>query len=829
MVKFEFYSIELIFKDNKPYYRLFGRDIDKNRIDLLIPAKDFYFYVLESEYEKIDFPCKIEKGFVNLYGDKCAKIIVDNYFDINGTKHKEGYKNKFTKTFEADVSAPTRFLIDNNIYTTLELENGHIKPVECQCLPRIFNLDIETQYSHGSNSDMMLPIISITFFDTYEKKFYIMSYNKDKITRERNFVFESDVLFEDKDKKIKSKFEVIEKIVKDENELLQLFLDYVKIKDPDIFAGWNIKFDMIYILHRLKTLNFDYESMSPIRKVYYNNGVDDMSQSKTEVQNKTRSRNEKRISIRGRNVIDVLAGFRRIKWKQLQSFRLEAVANSEFGTSKVSYKGSIEEFWKNDYENFLKYNLRDVELCLAIDNKYSVIDSLLNIRKIAGAELSDVLQNSKLFDVYILRYCHGKFVLPSKIFNKEDHEKVQGGFVLEPFVGIHKNVIVLDLKSLYPSLMLSFNMSPETVDSNGDIIVGNGVRFKKETGILKEILVDLINRRDALRAELKKPEIKNDKNLYTNIYKRQYYYKTFTNSAYGITLYPGFRLYNPAIGSSITYAGRFLADKIKKYCESFGHKVIYQDTDSAFIITNEMNKEKNVEIGKQLETGINNMFGEWFKGMNNDISFISIKFEKLYSILYKGSEKKMYAGKITWDWEAGFLKEDEVEIKGFATVKTDRSLFSRNLQKKVFEMILNNIDVNEIMLFIYSEVDNFYNKKYPYEYIGIPKAITRDLSEYKISNPWIDGVKWSMKNINSFQMSTKPFLIYVKNTKDINTNVICFNNEHEVPNNIKLDFHKMLDACVYKILENILPMVNENPEKLNNYIKLKVNGQKTLF
>lgn len=829
MVKFEFYSIELIFKNNQPYYRLFGRDIDKNKVDFLIEAKDFYFYILETEEDKIDFPCKKEYGIKSLYGDKCIKITVDNYFDINGTKNKTGFIHNFSKTFEADIPATTRFLIDNNIYTTLDCDNNLIKPSDCTCTPRIFNIDIETKYSHGSNSDMMLPIIAITFFDTYDKKFYSLAYNNEGSINEKQFVLESDVMFNNKEKTDKRKYDVIQKIVKNEKELLQEFLNYVLERDPDIFAGWNVKFDMIYILHRLKILNMDYEALSPIRKVFYYNGSEDMSQAKTEVQNKFKRKRERKCIIRGRNVIDILAGYRRIKWKQLASFRLDAVANGEFGVAKVQYKGSIENLWLTDFEKFLAYNLRDVELCLAIDEKYSVIDSLLNIRKIAGAELSDVLHNSKLFDVYILRYCHNKFVLPTKLYNNEEHKKVEGGFVLEPVVGIHKNVIVLDLKSLYPSLMLSFNMSPETIDANGEISVGNGIKFKKETGILKEILVDLINRRDTLRAELKKPEVKNDKNLYMNIYKRQYYYKTFTNSAYGINLYPGFRLYNPAIGSSITYAGRFLAGKIKGYCESCGYKVIYQDTDSAFIVTNETDKQKIVEIGKQLEAGINSMFGKWFEGMNNDISFISIKFEKLYSILYKGSEKKMYAGKITWDWEGGFLEKDETEIKGFATVKTDRSQFSKNLQKKVLEMILSGNDKDDIILFIYSEIDNFYDKKYPYEYIGIPKAITRDLDEYKVKNPWIDGVKWSMVNIDSFQMSTKPFLLYIKQTQDFKTNVICFNNEHEVPITIKIDNAKMLDACVYHIVEKILPMINENPNKIKNYIDNKVNRQKTLF
>ena len=1220
MVKFSFFCVEQVYHGKNPCgLRFLGRDKERKKIDITVEGPRPYFYILTSEKERIGtFPCILEDGFKSMYGDELTRVSLSNPWDI-----KDLVKN-FSKTFEADVPYPTRVLIDKDIYTGIEVtDDGDIKHCDIDCEPRIMNLDVETDYQGGSNKDMMRPLIAISFYDNYTDTIYSLSYKEIPETYQKRYSYKSEVL-KNSDGTFKD-VKVVEIAVEGEVELLNLFKAYVKNFDVDVFTGWNINFDMIYILRRMETLNLDPDSLSPVGKYTWDTGdangsnrgprkqYVDNSGNFRDVPKKTRKfgSDSKKAMIRGRTIIDILKGYRRMKWKGVEGFKLDSVAKKEFGVGKIEYKGWMSDFWKNDFNNFIKYNIRDVEMCLAIDKKYSVIDSLLNIRKISGCEMSDILQNSRIFDVYILRYCLGKFVLPTKKYSSEGAQKIEGGFVLEPKVGLHKYVAVLDLKGLYPSIMLSFNMSPETVDNRGDIIVGNGVRFKRETGILKDILVDLIKKRDELRAMLKTPEVFNDKDKYTNIYKRQYYYKTFSNSSYGITLYPGFRLFNPAIGSSITFIGRFLANKIRELCESKGYTVVRQDsitgdrftvirkngivlvksfeelwdmtsrkvtrtdgkqtgyfsdvieclseniekhtsewkkinyvikhntskqiyrlfnsygetqvtsdhscfnkdgvlqrskdldsfyrlsnipklpksrflkkiklsdyseylkcddsiiiqneydvdsdefkslmriigayiaegscsfdetskkyrmnlvkntrgqiqignqdrsyldiiqkdvkkisntvcnisggdvvryrpdkktkyhkrgfklrlsrskwptllrdlcgyksngkklpdfffnlpkhiqdeclkmmykgdghvirdncqcyttkshklmsgltyiwkergmnfhfrsddrnnkschsirqhksnkllnhnyinkqvlngyscvydlnvednhnfydmlggvllhnTDSAFVITGKDTLEEAVKVGKELEDEVNNMFSTWFKGMNNDISYMSIKCEKIYGLMFSGAEKKLYAGKIDWDWEKGDIStKPDIEIKGFATVKSDRSMFSRTLQKKIFNMIFEGKTNEDIKKFILDEIDKFHKLEYDWEYIGIPKAITKDLDEYGTKNPWITGVKWSQENLTGFQFSPKPYLLYLCPSNKYNTTSICYNNENEVPDDLPIDMQRMMEVCIYKVVEKIIDVLGIDSKVILNKIRNKAKNQ----
>jgi DNA polymerase, archaea type len=814
----------------EPYLKFFGRKEDKTKFTVEIKGPKPYFYILTSEVALIDFPCSTVHGFQSLFKEDLTKVIVDNPFEMRGWKDHPGYTSRFSKTYEADVPYPTKYLIDNDIYAGVEYfpMTDKVFPIDCNVEPRTMNVDIETEYYGGSNSDMSRPIISIAFYDNYLNRIYVLAYHKDHKPGQEKYTLKSQIVKDADGKTID--IEVVKIIVSDEKDLLQLFKSFVINFDIDIFTGWNVQFDMIYILKRMEMLNLAPSEISPVGKYFYKNDAGGATDSK----NPSKYKKEKTVMIRGRAIIDVLKGYRRIKWKQVEGFRLDAVAKKEFHTGKVEYVGWMGDFWKNDFNKFLEYNIHDVEMCLAIDKKYSVVDSLLGIKRIAGCELSDILYNSRILDTYILRYCKNKIVLPTKVYKpktkeeEDNEEKVEGGFVLEPVVGLHRNVVILDLKSLYPNIMLSFNISPETVAEDGELIVGNGVRFRKKEGILKEILVDLLKKRDELRAQLKLPEVFNNKEKYTNIYKRQYLFKTFTNSAYGVTLFPGFRLYNPNMGSSITYIGRYLAHKIKDLCDAHGYTVIRQDTDSAFVDVGSHNTAEAIARGKELEAEVNKSFGTWFKDCNNDYSYFSIKFEKLYGLMFSGEEKKLYAGKIIWDWEKGTDDEGEIEIKGFASVKSDRSAFSRELQKTIFEKILNEEKTFDVIDFIQREIDKMYNKEYPFDYIAIPKAITKDLNEYNIDNPWTRGVKWSMKHLQGFEFSPKPLLLYIKRSEKYNTDVICFNNVKEVPDDIIVDYAKMLDATCYRIIEKQLIMMNKDPKIIHEYIYNKVNNQSHL-
>ena len=807
-----FFSVEQVSKNFNPnYLRFLGRWQDKSKMDLTIEVPFVYFYILKSEIDKVNFKCSLKEGFKSIFGDELVKVTMDNPWNIYKVK------NNFSKTFEADIPAPTRYLIDFNLYDGISIKDNKIISDEIEVEPRISIIDIETDYSGGSNKEMTRPIIAISFYDSYDKKIRCISYSNDEQIYSKSYISIR------KELKLETPIEQI--IVKDEIELLSLLKKYIITLDFDIFTGWNVNFDMIYILHRLNSLNLNPEELSPVNKIYYVSGDICYGTNKRLGEKK----NEKRVMIRGRNIIDLMAGYRRMKWKSIPSFALDAVSESEFKSGKIEYNGWIHDFWIKDYKTFLEYNIKDVEICIALNNKYNILNSLLGIKKMSGCELSDILHNSRIIDVYILRNCKNKFILPTRTFNNSK-EKIEGGFVLEPRSGISKNIVVLDLKSLYPSLMLAANMSPETVKSNGEINIGNGVRFSKETGILKQILIDLLKKRDDIRLMLKTPEVNENPDLYLTLYKKQYYYKTFMNSYYGAQLYPGFRLFNPNIGSSITFLGRFTNSKMRELCKSKGYEVITADTDSVYVDVHEKDITKAILIGKELEKEINNSFEEWYKDIGLDNSFMSIKFEKLYGIYCNAGEKKCYAGKIFWDWEKGLLEKPDIEVKGFATVKTDRSIFSRRIQRTIINMILEEKGNIDILNYLYLEIDKFLNKEYSSEEMGIPKQISKDLDEYEISNPWIKGVKFSLENINGYTFSPKPYMIYVKKGK-YKTESVCFNSNNQFTylKDLEIDWFKMAEASITHVLEGVLSIKNIKIDIIHNYIKNKISGQKTLF
>lgn len=818
MTKFEFYAVEMVSDFQNPRkLRFFGRDANRNKVVHTIEGNLPYFYILQSEESKINFLCKKEFGFKSIFGEDLIKVIVDNPWDIRTLA-----KN-FEKTYEADIPYPTRHLIDNYMFNSAEIgSDNKLKWItDFYAQPRVCNIDIETDYSGGSNNTMAAPIIAIGFHDSYTNKMYSLSVSN---STETNFTEIQTPELDEKHPE-NTKFEVVEKHYINEIDLLIAFKQYVREMDFDIFVGWNVNFDMIYILHRMSQLNLKPEDLSPMNKINYatehvNYGAD---------KGKIYRSKEKRVMIRGRAIIDLLKGYKRIKWKQIESFRLEVIAQSEFKSKKLEYDGWISEFYRKDFKGFLRYNLRDIEISHAINRKYAIVDNLLSVRRMSGCELSDILFNSRIIDTYILRYCHGKFVLPTKKGkSEEEREDIEGGFVLDPVVGIHKNIVVLDLKGLYPNIMLAFNMSPETVDKNGDIHVGNGVSFRKELGISTKILLHISKMRDETRDLLKDPKINADEFQKTLLDRKQYYYKTFQNSFYGVTLYPGFRLFNPDIGSSITYVGRVLNEKMRKLCHELGYVVVAADTDSVMVRVNTDDTKEAVRIGKELEDKINGSFIDWFKETNCDAKYFSIKFEKLYSQFLIGSQKKMYAGEIVWDWEAKWYKAPKLQIKGFPTVKSDRSTFSRRLQKTIFELIFAGKTNEDILKYIYSEIDNFYAKKYPFLEIGIPKAITKDLEEYGTKNPWIEGVRFSLKNIKGYVFTPKPYLLYTTPTTLYSTTSFCFNNEHEVPKDLKIDMARMIETSITNVIARQIEILNIDPIPIETYISNKINNQKSL-
>ncbi|MFB6293525.1 MAG: DNA polymerase domain-containing protein [Halonotius sp.] len=203
--------------------------------------------------------------------------------------------------------------------------------------------------------------------------------------------------------------------------------------------------------------------------------------------------------IKGRVVFDLLYGYKRTQFTELDSYRLDAVGELELGVGKERYAGDIGDLWEDDPKRLLEYNLRDVELCVEIDRKQGLIDFWDEVRKFVGCKLEDAPTPGDAVDQYVLHKAYGKFALPTK--GQQESEEFEGGAVFEPITGVRENISVLDLKSLYPMCMVTINAGPETKvddDYEGDTYrAPNGTQFRKEPdGIMREMVDELLTERE---------------------------------------------------------------------------------------------------------------------------------------------------------------------------------------------------------------------------------------------------------------------------------------------------------------------------------------------
>lgn len=318
----------------------------------------------------------------------------------------------YEETFEGDISFTKRFMVDK--------AHELVSPGE----PRVLFFDIETTSFTPSDGQ----VLSIVAYDSYARKYYELMWHPD---------LECDT----------------------ERKLLIEFAKVIKHVDPDIITGWNSdRFDIPFLYERMEALQVPTELLSrlgqPIKP--YHNG----------------ERMEYRI--RGRINIDYLKAYKKMVIKGMDSYSLEYVAQKELGAGKIDIDKLPGQLWKEKrFDELLRYNRRDVEIMAELDKKLEIIKFLDSVADLASIDFHDTLFNSRIVDSYILRYTSGKgIVLPTRAYTNKSRGYT-GAKVLDPIKGIHDNVGIFDLASLYPSIIITFNLSPETMQTE------HGIRNEK--------------------------------------------------------------------------------------------------------------------------------------------------------------------------------------------------------------------------------------------------------------------------------------------------------------------------------------------------------------
>jgi DNA polymerase I len=478
--------------------------------------------------------------------------------------------------YEADILFPNRLLIDKDINSgirvparegsndALRVHHTEMTAVDLQVRPRVNTFDIEVDDRSGFPEDGEEPIVCLTSHDSYDDEYVVWLYTAPEGVEGPEDLSGYDPIGEvDLDVRVEA--------FDDEGEMLHAFVEYLRETDPDVLTGWNFEdFDMPYLIDRIDRLVEEGAADPDVLQSDHLSRVNEVWDSGWGGPN-----------VKGRVVFDLLYAYKRRQFTELESYRLDAVGETELGVGKERYTGDIGDLWEQDPERLLEYNLRDVELCVEIDRRQDIVSFWEEVASFVGCKLEDATTPGDAVDLYILHEVHGDFALPSK--GAVESEEYEGGAVFDPITGVRENVSVLDLKSLYPMCMVTLNLSPETYVADpeaydGDTYVApNGMHFRKEPdGIIREMVTNLLEERENKKGLRDQHEPGTE--AYATYDSQQAAVKVIMNSLYGVLGWDRFRLYDKDMGAAVTATGREVISFTEQRVQELGHEVAYGDS-----------------------------------------------------------------------------------------------------------------------------------------------------------------------------------------------------------------------------------------------------------
>ena len=615
---------------------------------------------------------------------------------------------------------------------------------------RIVTIDIEVECENGfPNADQALePMLSITIknHDTGRIKVWgLHDYHNDR----------EDVQY------IKCQTE---------RELLAQFLAWWESDYPDIITGWNTEFfDIPYICNRIKSVMGEdaMKSLSPWGVV------------NSRMVNSGYGRKDQVYDILGVEEVDYLQLYRKFTYSAQESYRLDHIAYVELGERKDEnpYE-TFRDWYTKDYQSFLDYNIQDVELVDKLDDKMKLIDLILTMTYEAKVNISDSFTSVKYWDVLIYNHLlKKKIVIPQKTSNALKGEKYVGAYVKEPQVGQHKWVLSFDLNSLYPHLIMQYNISPETLQPSSFLTEGmdvdyllenkkvpvlegatftpNGAIFNTEKqGFLPEMMQSMYDDRTIYKKKMlqakqqyedtKDPKYLKDVSRYQNIQMAR---KISLNSAYGAIGNEWFRYYDLRIAEGITTSGQLSIRWIEKALNLYLNKllktdgedyVIASDTDSVYItfdrLVNTVLKKRTEEsedsyrgravdfLDRVAQEKIEPFIDQSYQALASYLNAYDQKMQmKREVIADKGiwTAKKRYILN-AWDVEGVRYQEPSLKIMGIEAVKSSTPAPCRDKIKECLKIIMSGTE-KDVNNFIQEFREEFM--KLPPEDIAFPRSV----------------------------------------------------------------------------------------------------------
>lgn len=625
-------------RDDRPRPRFYIRASDAERARTLAPVS----------------PVPTDKHTFD--GAPASRIQVDVPSDVPGLRDR--LLAGGIDTFEGDVRFAVRYLIDRGIKGGCEIEgeavpgegitrvfdNPIVRPAQVDVVPKVLSFDIETD-PKGER------LLAISMFAPGLDEVLIVD---------------------------GSGREMPEKATRcaDERAALSAFCERVRDHDVDVITGWNtIDFDLTVLQRVAERTRHPFQlgrDKGPLRirkpEGYFGSG---------------------QASIPGRLVldgIDLLRG----AFVRMEDYSLDAVSRAVLGEGKAvkgdvrDRIGEIMHNYRHDLPAFALYARTDARLAYGIVEKLNLVRLAFARSQLAGMTPDRVAASIASFDfVYLTELEKQRIVAPTvRSGDARVHAAQQGGHVLEPATGLHRNVWVFDFKSLYPGVIRTFNIDPLSYvaepGAGEDLIRTPGGAFRRAPAILPRLLDDLFPRREAAK--------KAGDDVASNAIK------ILMNSFYGVLGTPACRFYNPALANSITGTGREMLLWSKHWFEEQGFRVLYGDTDSLFVDSGSESEEGVREKGAELARELNAALAGHILGKWRVQSRLELKFEKLYLRLFlpqarnstRGASKR-YAG--LRQGHGHSKAGNTVEFVGMEVVRSDWTALARNIQRELYERL----------------------------------------------------------------------------------------------------------------------------------------------
>ena len=706
--------------------------------------------------------------YTSLFGDKLKKI--------------DRFKRDDTGLFESDINRELRVLSDLYLDSD-EPSTGHVT--------LFFDIEVDSKGGFASVQKAEKEITAISNYCKQTDEYKVFLLDKEHLIQSKT-IGNIEILSFDT-----------------EVELLTKWLNYYHKLNVSILTNWNgDNYDVPYLFHRLQRV-FDEDtalSLSPVGIIKYN------------------QRREK-YQIAGVNHIDYLPLYKKFTYSQQPSYRLDEIGKTEVGMGKIEYEGTLDNLYRTDINKFLDYSLQDVKIIVALDNKMKFLELIRGVCHTGHIPYEDYMYPTRFIEGTILCYLHRKNIIsPNKpqVSDEarqnmaDDIDSFEGAYVKEPIPGLYNWIYSLDLQSLYPSTMMSLNISTETklgkvknwnselfvkksipiydieinndnikmndvdfrqfIEENKIVIASNGVFYKNDiVGCIPDVIDTWFKNRVDYKKKMKEALNAGNQELADYYDRRQHIQKICLNAIYGASGNCTFRFYDVDNAEAVTLTGQDIIKSTARYINT-QYKlatnvekdyIIYQDTDSCYVHIESMLLEDNkiaqsVNLAHTMEQKCNKFYDILAKKFFNcDTHRFVIRGE---AIAETGLwiAKKRYILKKVYDLEKN-KKSEDITIKGLDVVRSSFPRAFRSFTREILIDILNNATKEQIdvKILAFRELINTLS------YVDIARNIGVKNIE-----------KYTDKNEDALHIFKKGTPIHVKAAISYNRLLKLFNKQH---------------------------------------------------